>query len=54
MSWIHAGVKSGMVFEDRMDHPVSKRRNLRTGLLLALVAVAVFVYTIWAVMHHKL
>jgi len=38
----------------RMNHPVSKRKNLRTGLLLALVAIAVFAYTIWAVMHHKL
>jgi len=37
-----------------MNQPVSKRKNLRTGLLLALIAVAVFVYTIWATMHNKM
>jgi hypothetical protein len=31
------------------DNP--KRKNLRTGLILAAVAIGVFAYTIWATMH---
>jgi Cytochrome c oxidase assembly factor 3 len=37
-----------------MSQPVPKRRNLRTGLLLAIFAIAVFAYTIWATMHNKM
>ena len=39
---------------DVMNQAGSKRRNFRTGLLLAVVPVAVFFYTIWAIVHGGL
>jgi hypothetical protein len=34
-----------------MNQANPKRKNVRTGLILAAVAIGVFAYTIWAAMH---
>ncbi|MGO9443194.1 MAG: cytochrome oxidase small assembly protein [Thiobacillaceae bacterium] len=36
-----------------MDQPNPRRKNARTGLILAVIAVAVFVYSIWSHVHDK-
>jgi hypothetical protein len=36
-----------------MNQSTQRSKNVRTGLILAAIAVSVFAYTIWAVMHDR-